>query len=190
MGYDITEDMVIKTLGLNVENTKRILSHCLGEAFDFSTARKIRVDYVTSYIENNGLPIKTGLMELLDYLNSNHYKITIVTSSEEERARYYLDQAGISDVFDEIVCGDMIEKGKPEPDIYAKASVILGLYPNECLALEDSPLGILSAFRAGLKPVMIPDLLQPDEETNRLLFAKLPSLLEVITLVSKPENTG
>ena len=184
MGLDITENIIVKALGLSIENTKRVFLNELGEAFDFSAARKIKVDYMTSYIENNGLPMKTGLIELLDYLTVNHFKITVATSTERERAQYYFDKAGISKFFDKIVCGDMIERGKPEPDIYLTASGIIGVDPYECLALEDSPMGILSAYRAGMKPVMIPDLLQPDEGTNRLLYAKLPTLLDVIELLS------
>lgn len=187
MGLDITEAMAIKTLGLNTEDTNRVLSKEVGKAFDLSAARKIRADYVTSYIEDNGLPIKTGLIELLDYLNENHYKITVATSSEREVARYNFDKAGISKYFSQIVCGDMIERGKPEPDIYLRASEIIGVTPDECLALEDSPMGILSAYRAGMNPVMIPDLLQPDERINRLLYAKLTTLLDVIKLISEKQ---
>jgi len=184
MGLNISKDIIIKTLGLNIEDTKRILFNNLGEAFDFSAARKIRVDYVTSYVENNGIPIKTGLIELLDYLYSNHFKITVATSTERERAQYYINKAGISKYFNKFICGDMIKRGKPEPDIYLRASEIIGVNPYECLALEDSPLGILSAYKAGMKPVMIPDLLQPNDETNSLLYAKLPSLFDVIELLS------
>jgi len=188
MGLNITEAMAIKTLGLNKEDTDRVLSDEVGQAFDSTTARKIRGDYMTSHIEKNGIPVKTGLFELLDYLNKNHYKITVATSSEQEVARYNFNKAGISKYFDQIVCGDMIERGKPEPDIYLRASEIIGVKPYECLALEDSPMGILSAYRAGLKPVMIPDLLQPDEGTSRLLYAKLPTLLDVIELLSSQKE--
>lgn len=151
---------------------------------DFNALRKIRVDYVTDYIEKHGIPLKTGLFELLNYLKSNHYKITVATSTESEKARYYFENAGIANYFDGIVCGDMINRGKPEPDIYLKASEILGFSPNECLALEDSPSGVLSAYRAGMMPVMIPDLIQPDEETRKILFAEMPTLFNVIGLLN------
>jgi HAD superfamily hydrolase (TIGR01509 family) len=184
MGYSITKDIVIKTLGLNTENTRRVFIEHLGNNFDFYVFRKIRVDYMTDYIDKNGIPIKTGLIELLDFLKSNHYKMTVATSTEKEKTEYYFKKANISYYFDDIVCGDMIERGKPEPDIYLKASKIIGVAPNECLALEDSPIGILSAYRAGMKPVMIPDLVKPNEETNKILYAKLPTLFDVIELLN------
>ena len=184
MGYSITKDIVVKTLGLNTENTRRVFIEHLGNNFDFYVFRKIRVDYMTDYIDKNGIPIKTGLIELLDFLKSNHYKMTVATSTEKEKTEYYFKKANISHYFDDIVCGDMIERGKPEPDIYLKASKIIGVAPNECLALEDSPIGILSAYRAGMKPVMIPDLVKPNEETNKILYAKLPTLFDVIELLN------
>ena len=189
LGLNITQEMVIKTLGLNTDDTDRVLMEELGEAFDIMAARKIRTEYVVGSIEKNGIPMKRGLPELLKYLNENDYKITVATSSEHEVARYNFRRAGISDFFDDIVCGDMIEQGKPAPDIYLKASGILGVPPQECLALEDSPMGILAAYRAGLKPVMIPDMKEPDEETTKLLYARLETLHDVIGLLSKENMT-
>ena len=185
MGYRVPEELVLKTLGLNAENSRQIFTQHFGSDFDFNSARNMRVDYVTDYIRKNGMPLKTGLMELLLYLKANHYRYTVATSTDRERTAYYFEKAGISGFFDEIVCGDMIVRGKPEPDIYLKAGSIMGLNPDECIALEDSPSGILSAFRAGMKPVMIPDLIEPDKETDKMLYAKLPSLLHVIVLLGQ-----
>lgn len=187
LGYCISKALVIKTLGLNIENTRRVFIEYLGSDFNFNAARKIRVDYVTNYIEKNGMPLKTGLVELLNYLNSNHYKITVATSTENEKVNYYFKKAGISDFFEGIVSGDMIERGKPEPDIYLIASEIMGLDPNECLALEDSPSGVLSAYRAGMKPVMIPDLVKPDEDTCKILYTVKPTLFDVIELLDNQD---
>ncbi|MDF3000789.1 MAG: hypothetical protein K0Q48_908 [Bacillota bacterium] len=189
LGLNITQEMVIKTLGLNIDDTNRVLMEELGEAFDLMEAREIRAGYVTDFIENNGIPMKNGLLELLNYLKGNDYKITVATSSEHEVARYNFRRAGISDFFDQIVCGDMIEQGKPAPDIYLRASEIIGIPPDECLALEDSPMGILAAHRAGLKPVMIPDLKQPDEETTKLLYARLTTLHDVIELLTRENKS-
>ena len=73
--------------------------------------------------------------------------------------------------------------GKPAPDIYLHGAASLGLPAESCLALEDSPTGILAAYRAGCVTVMVPDLDQPDGETEKLLSAKADSLLDVIGLL-------
>lgn len=73
----------------------------------------------------------------------------------------------------------MIENSKPAPDIYLKACEIIGAEPKECYALEDSKNGLLSAYRAGCKPIMIPDLWQPDEEIMEVIFAQYDNLEQV-----------
>ena len=97
----------------------------------------------------------------------------------------YLSSINIIDRFDKLICGNMIENGKPAPDIYLAAAKELELDPGECIALEDSPNGIRSAHAAGCKPVMIPDLSQPDEETKKLLYACCDDLSNVIGVIQK-----
>lgn len=185
IGRDITEEICAITTGLNAEDTKKAFMSYFGEDFDFSTARNIKLDYMFKNIEDKGMPVKTGLPELLEYIEQNHYKVTVATSSDRKRAEYYFEKANISKYFNEIVCGDMIKHGKPAPDIYIKACEILGLEPSECIALEDSLLGIISAHSAGLAAVMIPDLIQPNENIDKLLYAKVPTLLGVPDLLTK-----
>ena len=91
----------------------------------------------------------------------------------------HLKDAGIAEFFEGIVCGDMVEKSKPDLEIYEKACKMLGVEPEECLALEDSKNGLLAAYKAGCKPVMVPDLWQPDEEVERILFQKFEDLEQV-----------
>ena len=87
------------------------------------------------------------------------------------------------DAFDELCSGYEVPNGKPAPDIYLYAAGRLGLKPEECLALEDSPAGIESACRAGCLPVMIPDQDQPRERLLPMLYAKADSLTDVIDLL-------
>ena len=117
------------------------------------------------------------------YLKENDIKTAIATSSPLDRTEKYLDSVGLKDAFDKLISGYMVKKGKPEPDIYELAAAELGLESQECLALEDSPSGILSACRAGCYPVMIPDQDQPGEETEQILFAKADRLDQVIGLL-------
>ena len=182
-GYTVDSSLVVQTLGLNAEDTKRVFMDALGPAFDFYSVRNTRDAHVRSRIGREGVPVKPGLAALLNFLKTNGYKMTVATSSEKEKAMLYFENAGIADFFEGIVCGEMIARGKPEPDIYLKACEILGVAPCECIALEDSPAGVQSAYLAGMKPVMIPDLAVPDEATEAMLFAKLPALTHVIRLL-------
>jgi beta-phosphoglucomutase-like phosphatase (HAD superfamily) len=98
------------------------------------------------------------------------------------RVTRYLEPLGLLDKFDCLCSGHDVPHGKPEPDIYLYGAQCLGLDPRDCIALEDSYTGLLSAQRAGCMPVMVPDLDQPDARTMELLFAKVDTLADVIRL--------
>ena len=83
----------------------------------------------------------------------------------------------------------MVENSKPAPDIYLAACASIQMDPGDCIALEDSPAGVTSAYRAGLHPVMIPDL-QPDETVQSMLYARLDSLDQAIALLEKDREAG
>ena len=160
------------------------LQGIFGETFDYHAVRNRRIEIMNKYIQENGIEQKKGLDELLSYLKGR-YKIAVATATDYPRTEMYLKRVGVFDYFDEIICGPMVENGKPAPDIYLKASEVLGLEPCECIALEDSPNGILSAHRAGCNPIMVPDLSQPDEEISALIYAKADSLSDVIEILEK-----
>lgn len=105
--------------------------------------------------------------------------IALATSSKERTVRREIEEAGLLSYFDAIVCGDMIRRSKPEPDIYLKACECLQVEPENACAVEDSFNGVRSATRAGLSCIMVPDIKQPDEEMRELACCILPSLLEV-----------
>lgn len=85
--------------------------------------------------------------------------------------------------FDEIVCASMVKRGKPQPDIYLCAADRLGLKPQECIALEDSPNGIKSASAAGCKTIMVPDLDMPSDEIKPLLYDVAKDLMQVKKII-------
>lgn len=159
------------------------LQGIFGESFDYQTVRNRRMELMKAYIDEHGIEKKKGLDELLIYLKSSGYKIALATATDINRAGEYLNKIGVYNYFDKIVCASMVESGKPSPDIYLKAAESLALAPQECIALEDSPNGITSAFRAGCKTIMIPDLTQPDKKLSEMLFAKCESLDKVIDVL-------
>ena len=103
----------------------------------------------------------------------------IATSSSRNYAVEHLKGTGLYEYFDGGVFGDMVTRGKPDPEIYLAACESLGLEPGVCMALEDSPAGIRSASSAGMVPVMVPDLVEPTEEIRGLAYAVCDSLTEV-----------
>ena len=129
--------------------------------------------------ERDGLPEKPGVHEILEYLKQNQIPIALASSTRKTAVMEHLDRAGITGYFQKIVCGDMVENGKPAPDIYLKACEELGVAPRQALAVEDSFNGIRSAYAAGLYTVMVPDQLPPTEEILAMVDKKCDSLTEL-----------
>jgi len=180
--------MVYKTLGMSIESARKVFIEEYGDKVVEEDLSENAKDFLHDYFNEYGIPMKPGLIELLEYLKQNNYKIAVATSSNEEVALSHFKRSNITEYFDVIVCGDMVKNSKPAPDIYLKASELLDVIPSECLALEDSPNGIKSAFSAQLKPVMIPDLIEPTEEILGILHSNLTNLYEVIQLLNSNCN--
>jgi len=194
-GFDMTEELLRSHIGCSVETTKKQMKTHFGAEFDFDAVRADRIAYSFRHIEENGMPLKPGLRELLTYLSEKRLRTAIGTSSADMLVRFYMDHTDLNHKFDVIVCGDDVEHGKPEPDIFLKALAGLGVKADECLVLEDSYNGIIASHRAGIRSVMIPDLLPPTPEVEKLFFRKANVLTDVIGIVEtlngseeRPEN--
>ena len=185
LGFPMTKEHVLGIRSLASKYAIPHLKSIFGENFDYYAIRKRRIELMNNYIKENGLIKKKGLDQLLEYLSKTNLKTAVATATDLERTTMYLNSINVYDYFDKIICGDMIKNGKPQPDIYLEATKQLGLNPSECIALEDSPNGILSAYKAGCMPIMIPDLSQPDDETSKLLYAKCDDLSKVIDVIEK-----
>ncbi|MFI3208419.1 MAG: HAD family hydrolase, partial [Eubacteriales bacterium] len=132
-----------------------------------------------------GIPLMPGAMELIDYARERGYKIAVASSSSQEHSIRVLTEANIYHLLDASIFGNMVKHSKPDPEIYIGACQLLGLKPDECMALEDSPAGIDSAAAAGLVTIMIPDLVTPQAETLEKVDYHYKNLLEVIDLLEK-----
>nr|WP_319487592.1 HAD-IA family hydrolase [uncultured Caproiciproducens sp.] len=174
-----------QVIGLTAAAEQKLFLKTYGPDFPFEDFRKIGNDYFKDYIKQNGVPVKDGLFELLDYLTQKGYKIAVATSSSRETTMRHFKNTKITGYFDQIICGDMLEKSKPDPDIYLKASQALQISQEECMALEDSPNGILSAYRAGMKTVMVPDMVKPNPELEKMLVACVPNLHDIIHVLER-----
>ena len=171
--------MTLKTLGMNIAASKEIWISEFGERYNEQQLRKYTKEFLADYYAKNQVPVKKGLHVLLTYLKENSAEMAVASSSPKWEVEKHLRDAKIYEYFTEIVCGDMIEQSKPNPEIYLKACALLNAAPKDTYALEDSKNGLLSAYRAGCKTVMIPDLWQPDEEILQIIIGKFDDLEQV-----------
>ncbi len=188
LGCSSTKEIRGKTMGLTPVYSKKVFLDTFGADFPYDAFVQLEKSYMADYIQKHGLPVKPGLYELLDYLRQNGFKIAVATSTSRGSAMKNFESVKVTEYFDQIICGDMLEKSKPDPDIYLKAADALKIDPQYCMALEDSPNGLTSAYRAGMKTVMVPDLVTPNAELEKMLFACVPSLHEVIPLLERHKS--
>lgn len=184
-GYPMKKEHILGIRSLAAKYAIPKLQAEIGDDFDYYKVRTLRLKLMNEHIEQFGVEEKPGLGELLDYLKEHQYLTAVATATDPERTQRYLGSLDRLRYFDQIVCASMVENGKPAPDIYIEASARLQVPPAECMALEDSPNGILSAFRAGMNPVLVPDLTEPDEDTRKLLYGCVDNLSRVIELLEK-----
>ncbi|MBO4514638.1 MAG: HAD family phosphatase [Lachnospiraceae bacterium] len=175
-------------IGRNMADDERIIKEHYGEDFDYAGYRKETSKEFWEIIEKNGLPQKKGVKELLSFLAADGWRIGLASSTKRASILSLLESAGIREYFSYIIGGEEIEHSKPEPEIYLKACEGLGAKPEETIAIEDSYNGIRSASRAGMIPVMVPDMLPPTPEMEQLSCVILSDLLEVLTWIKERED--
>ena len=182
-GMEEHREVVTRCIGMDHSKMRSYIKDTLGEEFDYLSVLGEVGKRSERYCQEHGIPVKPGLYELLDDLDAQKIPYAVATSSRGEGARSKLQKIGVLSWLRGLVTGDMVEKGKPDPEIFIRAAQALQLPPGECLVLEDSPHGILAAHRAGCLPMMIPDLWQPDSEVKSMLYALGSSLLDVIPVL-------
>lgn len=156
------------------------------EGIDAEAFMKERLAMVWKMMEN-GIPLKDGCLEILDFLKEQGIKVAIATSTQRDVSLRNLTNLGLTDKYDALVTGDMVSRGKPDPDIFLEAARLIGADPDETIVVGDSSFDMIGGYRAGMRPVMVIDSGPPSAEAEPLCFAIYHSLYEVIDLI-KREN--
>ena len=185
LGLEHMGETIYHTLGMNLAGRNHYFRNTIAKDFPCEEFAKQARIWFYKIVNEEGLPMKNGARKLLEYGKVNGYRMAIATSSRKEYALKNLKAAKIYDFFDAGVFGDMVQHAKPDPEIYLKACDSIGAYPANCIALEDAPAGIRAAYAAGMKPIMIPDLVAPTPEIEALLYETCDTLLGVIGILEK-----
>jgi len=139
-------------------------------------------------VARDGVSVKPGAIELVAWLERNAIPCAVATSTRRERARTKLVDAGLLSRFCDVVGGDEVARGKPEPDIYVEAARRLDVRTDECVALEDSVPGVRAALAARMTAIMVPDLHGPTGDLiarDLLVLASLYEVLEHLTTLPR-----
>jgi HAD superfamily hydrolase (TIGR01509 family) len=180
-GKAISDQTLYDSLGISAVTAEKLAKQRYGDHYPYKQIRARADELERQHIREKGVPVKEGIYNLLERLKKNGLLIALATSTRREIAEEYMINARILRFFDIIVCGDEVEKGKPDPEIFLKAASELNCEPAKCLIFEDSQNGLLAASAAGGLPIFIKDLKEPDPEVKALAFrayAKLTDFLE------------
>ncbi len=187
-GFDVDPADILSLRSTAPEECAAFYRSKYGDNFDFYEIREARRKTLREYIEKNGLCLKTGVKETLDFLKENNVKTAVVTSTQYDRAANYIKMLKIENMFDIIVSTSLVERGKPYPDVYQYAAEKIGEKPEDCIAVEDSPNGVRSAYDAGCRVVVIPDLTEANEDMRQMGTWILDSMEELIDIVDELIN--
>lgn len=174
-------DVFVQSMGISEEKGLGIYKDYYGVDFkEIELTRRLNV-YFGDSVKNGEIKIKTGLLELLDYLHANHIKAAIGSSSAMQVILSHLERMNVSvDRFDYILSGASLKETKPNPEIFNKICKELNIENENAMVLEDSFNGLKAANNANIKCIMIPDLLKPNDEIRSMTYKIIDDLNGVI----------
>ena len=146
------KDYALKVDGIpRLSGARAILPELSGQ--DLEKAASKKQEYFLGFLEKEGVKAHRDALYLIKEARKNKIKRAIISSSRN--CRYVLKKAKLNRLFDVIIAGDDVKKGKPHPDIFLLAVKRLGLKARECVVIEDAVLGVIAARRAKIKVVGI-----------------------------------
>lgn len=170
-------------IGMNAARRKEYFQKTFAADFPFEAFSERTREVFREIVDKEGLEMKAGAKELILCGKEKGYKLAVATSSSRKHATRLLGEAGIYEYFDGFVFGDMVSHSKPAPEIYQKACEKLHVLPEESIAFEDAPSGVRSAAAAGLRVVLVPDLVQPPKEIQDLTWKQVETLEQIISVL-------
>jgi HAD superfamily hydrolase (TIGR01509 family) len=168
----------MKLLGRNTADMKAMLREVLQDESTFERFME-RNRHHHAICFATAPPVKKGLLELLDLIESRGVPKVVATSTPRKAAIPRLEQCGLLHRFESVSCGDEVERGKPAPDLFLKAARTIPAEPKRCIVLEDSEAGVTGAHAAGMTVCMVPDLKQPADDIRKLAQGVYESLVQV-----------
>jgi HAD superfamily hydrolase (TIGR01509 family) len=182
MGCPIDDELYAHFVGRGNDESERILAERFGDALPLDEFRiRWRRDW-DARLDAAPLARKPGAIELLDLLDERGIPKALATSSPRTLALRCLGE--LASRFTALAFGDEVAHSKPAPDLFLLASERLGVAPEHCLVLEDSEAGVRAGRAAGMKVIMVPDLIAPSAEIAAMAAHVYRSLHDVRALLN------
>lgn len=172
------KEVYLTIIGRNAAGIEAIFRKAYGNDLD-----RLHQEWRTRYnavVKHQAIPVKEGVVELLEWLKEQSLPIAVATSTAKDVAKIKLELAGLSKYIDNLTTGCEVSNGKPDPEIYLLAANRLNVEPTKCLAFEDSNNGVRAAVAANMSTYQIPDLVEPCDEVRQFGHSIVPSLHDVL----------
>jgi len=180
-GYEMGDNEYSQVMGRNREGIISGLEEIYKDSgLDFATIANEKTEAMVAQLDAYPIPVLPGVFEMIEYMNKRGYKRGIATSTRKIRAEKRLKKENVYEHFDAYMYGDEVAASKPNPEIFLKVADKLGLKPEECLVLEDSPSGVEAAHRGGFRCINVVGIKEPTQDMIDHTEARLNNLLEVI----------
>lgn len=185
MGFDLTDALYLKLIGITVADAESVLESEFGSKFDKSHFHVKAAEQYEHLHETEGLSLKPGVRELLVWARDNGIVCAVGTSTVTAEAKRRLEVHQLGEFFAAVVGGDMVAKGKPDPETFRKAHEAINMSPEHCLVLEDAHSGLAAAKAGGMRSCLVPDMLPASDASRELAEGVFNSLLEVCEWLEK-----
>ena len=175
-------DFCHSMIGIPGRECDVMIADYYGAGFEVATFRTRFSNHAKQLLEDH-IPVKPGVVELLDFLDARGIRRAVATSAGRATAERHLGRAGLLDRFHAVATRDDVAQPKPAPDVYLEAARRLGVPPARCVAFEDSNVGLTAAHAAGTMAFFVPDILAPHPEVRGKAVRVLDDLHEARRLL-------
>lgn len=181
LSVEVDDDLWFRMIGMHEKDYVPLMLRTMDE----SQVRALREGCYARYRQRieDGIPLHAHVRDVLDDLHARAVPRAVVTSTQRMRADRKLATSGIASFFEIVVTGSDVTEPKPAPEGYLKAAAALGVDPARCVVFEDSAFGVRAALAAGMTPIQVPDLIEPDDATRALGHRIVADLAKAYALV-------
>jgi len=188
LSLPFVKNAYLKIIGRNAQGIEAAIMSHYAQYIEYAPLRKAWMDGYWPIVEHQAIPVKSGVINLLEWFKSQNIPVAVATSTHNKLAATKLKLAGLDHYFQHISSGCEVTRGKPDPEIFLLAAQRLNVAPEQCLAFEDSSNGVISAIAAKMQVFQVPDLVIPDQQVIALGHHIASSLDHVLTHLKQQNN--
>lgn len=170
-------DVFLRCVGVRREECDQIIRESLFDQVEFRDFNDLWREKISATLRRD-IPLKAGALQLVQTLASKGYLMGVATSTQTGPAQSHLERTGLLSFLGGVIGGDLVQEGKPNPEVYHKIAEHLGVNAADCIAFEDSETGTRAAVASGARTIQVPDLIPPSADMLELGHVIAPSLLE------------